>query len=626
MFRKILIGIGSLIVVGLISIIVFVQTVDVNKYLPQLTQQLGHSIGRKVNIQQADLYFSLTQGVSVDVHGISVGDNKFFSDQPFLRIDGVHCGVGLIPLLTKRQIAVSRIEIRAPKLTIIKNKAGKFNFESMIPESSDKPGSAKEKAEKSSPEKSKSFVLPLLLVNAFKIEGGEVAYMDRSLTPAMEFTVNKVDAQVIDFSLTDPFTIKLDAAVLSQEQNVHVKGAGRLDLRLQQARLDDFHFDMDISQVDLDQLNKIVPAVGPLGLQPGLRGTIQAVASQMVVGASGILVLSLEGQLSDGRIPMKILAQPIEQLSVKFDANESKIRVKEFSMSLSTGQVHGQANVKDYLTQQQFDLSADFDQLPLGEVLDQKKSPAQIKGSLSGSVKLNGHGFTPKDMDKITGQSAFSITHGELVNMNIVKMVLGRITIIPGLAQIVENQLSAEWQNKIGGKTIKIDKADVKTHIERSNVVVDDAKLQSQGFTMAAHGNVGFDQSLSMDAQLVLSKELSDFLISSAKGMKALVDEQGEIQIPVNISGKLSAPVFIPDMSYLGKRLLVNEGGDQLQKIFDKNPEVKQILDIFMGGKEDPPANQEQDGSSPTNNTDQSSGNKENSGQDFLNDLFKKGF
>ena len=605
----------------LVGIYIFINTFNINKYLPQITQQVSQAIGREVKVQRAKLHFSLIEGVAASVEGILIGDDPLFGDRPFLTIGQIRCGVRLGPLLTKRQIEVSYIRIHSPEVNLIKGKNGTFNFESLMkappaaqpqPASSSGGGQAKPSAKPPS--------LPLLLVSTFQIEKAKVNYVDYSFTPPMEFVAKDIDIEVIDFSLQEPFKIKAEASLFSDRPNVHVNALGRLDLNLQQARLDDGHVNVDLAMIDIKKLNKSLAALEPAGIQ-SVKGTMNVVASQMVAGAGGLLVLSLEGQLIDGQVVSKLLAVPIDKILVKFDASESKINLKDFSLALGSGQVHAQGVVKDYMTRQQFDFNVDVDQLPLGEIIDQTKYPAQIKGLLTGNVKINGAGFTPEAMDQITGQSLFSIADGELVGVNIVQTVLGHIKIIPGLGDAVESQLSPELRQKIGGKNTVIDKADVKTRIERSNVIIDTAELQAQGFRLSAHGNVGFDQTIAMQAELVLLKELARALMASAHEMEALADENQEIHIPVQITGKASALSIVPDMNYLSKRILVNQGSKQLEKVIEKNPEVKQILDIFTGGGRSQPSN-----GAPDADTDQTESAPQESPEKKLLDNLFKGF
>jgi uncharacterized protein involved in outer membrane biogenesis len=618
MVRKIILGIVIIFVVLLAGLFIFINTFDLNKYLPQITRQAGQSIGREVKIERARLHLSITQGVSASVEGVAVSDDPNFGQKPFLTVGQIRCGVRLIPLLTKQRVEVSYIRIQKPEINLIKGKSGQFNFESLMKASAQQTLPSGNEGTSKPSEPSSAPNLPVLLVSSFQVEKAKVSYADQAMTPPLEVAAQDIDVEVTDFSLTEPFKIKGAASLFSGAPNVHLSGTGRLDMRLQQVRLDDVHVDADLSAIDVKKLNKAVAALEPVGIQ-SIRGHLNAAASQMLAGAGGLLVLTLEGQLNDGQVSLKPLAVPMDKIFMKFDASESKINVKEFFVGLSSGEVRGQGTVKDYMTTQDFDFNIDINKIPLGDVIDQKNYPAQIKGSASGNIKISGQGFTPEAMDRMTGQAAFSIADGEVVNMNLVKSVLDRISFIPGLAQSVENQLPPSLKQTLSGNNTKIDAADVKTHIERSQVIVDDAIMQAQGFRLSARGNAGFDQTLSMQAELILLKDLAGATVASAKQMAALVDENQEIHIPVRISGKVPAVSVMPDLNYLSKRIAVNEGSKQLEKVIDKNPEVKKFLNIFTGG--DQSGNQgaaQPDTQEPAGNQESESPQKK-----LLNNLFK---
>jgi uncharacterized protein involved in outer membrane biogenesis len=619
MVRKIFFGVVIVLAVLFVALVIFVNTFNLNKYLPQITQQASQSIGREVKIENAKLHFSVLKGVAASVEGVLVGDDPAFGTRPFLTVGQIRCGVRFLPLLTKRRVEVSYILIHSPEVNIIKGKNGKFNFESMMkpaPSPSSPSGGASQGQAPSPSTPPPS--LPVLLVSSFQIDKAKVTYADQSMTPPMEFAAQDIDVEVTDFSLTEPFKIKAEASLFSPAPNVRINGLGRLDMNQQQVRLDDVHVDADLSAIDIKKLNKTVPALEPVGIQ-SIKGNMNAVASQMLAGAGGLLVLSLEGQLSDARVALKPLAVPVDKIFMKFDASESKINVKEFFLGLASGEVRGQGVVKDYMTTQQFEFNADVNHLPLGEIIDQKNYPAQIKGSLSGNIKINGQGFTPEAMNKLAGESVFSIADGELVNMNIVKSVLDSISVLPGLTGI-EEKLPPDFRQKISGKDTIIDKADVKTRIGESKVMIDTAQLEVQGCRLSAHGDAGFDQTIAMTTEMVFLKELAGALIASTKQLAALADESGEIHFPVNIKGKIPALSIMPDMNYISKTLLVNEGSKQLEKVIEKNPEVKKFLDIFTGGGQGNPSEDS------SNTSKQEPANSQDStGKKLLNN-FLKGF
>lgn len=580
MLRKILIGFCLIVMLAFGGLAVFIQTFDLNRYLPQLTEQASKILGRKVTVERAGFNLSLARGIVADIAAISIAEDENFGKEPFLHIDHIHCGVSLMALLTKRQLAVTSIVIDSPKIRVVRSAQGDFNYEGII--EATKPDAA------AKPQENKDAVaaLPMLLVNSFEILNGNITVIDGAVNPPMQVAVQSVDAKVTNFSLTDPFKVQLAASVFSQGQNIHVDGTGRIDMGLQQFRWDDVHASFDFASLDLAGIEKNIPSVGDVGLKEGLKGSIEAVINQMVVSAKGLLVLSLEGKLTGGVIPIKMLPKPIDQMTAVFDINESKLKVSQFSLNLGTGKVSGSAVINDYMKTQGFDGNIAVEHLLLEDVVEQSKSPVRIKGSLSGTAKFAGHGFSPEGLNQMTGQAEFALADGELTNVNIIKDVLGQIPVIGQLLGVAGSEAAGGWQEKIDGSLTRIEKASVKARIEQGYVLIDDAQAANPEFSLSAHGRAGFDQTVDVDAELKMSQEFSASLTESKEDLKALLDEDQSIHFPLKIIGKIPDLKYVPDLAYISKLLLVNKGGGALQKVLDKNPDVKKYLDIFTGGGE----------------------------------------
>lgn len=586
MFRKIMIILVVLFVLAFSGLFIFINTFDLNKFLPQLTGQLSQTLGRQLTVERAGLQLSLKYGIIADIQGISLAEDEKFSKGSFLTIGNIHCGVNVMALLTKRQVEVTDIVVQSPQVTIIRNDQGKFNFESLIkagnPTSLSGTSSSGDSVQKSSDSK-----LPKLLVNSFEIRNGKVVYSDRVFKPAISAALDTIDAKVTNFSLTEPFKVQLEASFFAPANNIQIEGIGRIDMSLQQIRCDDVRLSFDLGALDIARMNKDIAALSALGLQSGLKGLIEVVINQMVVGPKGLLVLSLNGNFTDGRIPMKMLVKPVDGLTAKFDVNESRLKLSEFAFNLGAGRVSGLANVKEYLSSQIFDVETNVQGLLLEDTIDQTRSPARLKGSLAGTAKLSGEGFSSKSLDNISGQAQFALTNGELTNVNILKSILDRIPVLSALSAVAGTQLSEEWQTKVGGELTRIDKATVKARVKNSTVLLDEALLVSQKFSLTANGQAGFDQTVDMDAELIMSKELSESVIDSAGDMKALLDEQGEIRFPVKITGKVPNISYMPDIAYISKLLILNKGSGALQKVLDKNPDAKKFLNILTGGSDE---------------------------------------
>jgi hypothetical protein len=115
---------------------------------------------------------------------------------------------------------------------------------------------------------------------------------------------------------------------------------------------------------------------------------------------------------------------------------------------------------------------------------------------------------------------------------------------------------------------------------------------------------------------------MSESLVASAHDMSALLDENSEIHFPVKITGKLPDLSYMPDIAYISKILLINKGGGELQKVLDKNPQAKKILDIFTGGDKESSGEGEND-STDADQSGQEGSQEESKGKQFLKGLLK---
>jgi hypothetical protein len=84
-----------------------------------------------------------------------------------------------------------------------------------------------------------------------------------------------------------------------------------------------------------------------------------------------------------------------------------------------------------------------------------------------------------------------------------------------------------------------------------------------------------------------LSQSLSEKVINHTSKMKALL-EDGQIQWPGRLEGIIPNIEYRPDTKYISKQLLIEQGSEALDKVLEKNPEVKGVLDALLGSpKED---------------------------------------
>ena len=186
----------------------------------------------------------------------------------------------------------------------------------------------------------------------------------------------------------------------------------------------------------------------------------------------------------------------------------------------------------------------------------------------------------------VSGEAFF--TDGRLENFNVLKAVLGRINVIPGLGEQIESLLSETLREKLGGDTTVLDKARVQFTIRQGQILIDDAVVQSPLFEAGIKGTAGFDGTVSMDVSFYAVKDLSQEITHSITPLQGILNQDGRLYVPGKLTGQAPKVRYIPDAGYLAKKIVTGEGvkqiGQQLEKVLDKNPQVKEILNNVLNG------------------------------------------
>ncbi|HEX9878563.1 MAG TPA: AsmA family protein, partial [Candidatus Binatia bacterium] len=263
--RKWLIGGTIVIFLCVIAVLVLLNlNTLIERNRDRIIAQAEQALGRKVKV--GEIGVSLWTGIGVRLNDFALSDDASFSKEDFVRARNLQINLELWPLL-RRQIEIKRLILNLPKIGIIRNAQGNFNFSTIAK----KDGAAKPAA--GAPQPGEAAPLALL-VNLIDISGGEVRYLDRK--EGIDLRVRQIDVKVTDFNLNKPFTVSLAAAVFSERQNFKAQsqlGPVRAGADPNAIPLDG-RFDLD--PISLDQLKTALPAVRTaLPKALGLRGVLR---------------------------------------------------------------------------------------------------------------------------------------------------------------------------------------------------------------------------------------------------------------------------------------------------------------------------------------------------------------
>jgi hypothetical protein len=93
-----------------------------------IRQQLQSALGREVSVDQARV--TLLTGPGVSLRRLLIQEDPQFGQAPFAKLEAFQVKISLLPLLAGK-IKIASLVLNRPEVRLIKNKAGRWNYESL---------------------------------------------------------------------------------------------------------------------------------------------------------------------------------------------------------------------------------------------------------------------------------------------------------------------------------------------------------------------------------------------------------------------------------------------------------------------------------------------------------------
>jgi AsmA protein len=186
-----------------------------------------------------------------------------------------------------------------------------------------------------------------------------------------------------------------------------------------------------------------------------------------------------------------------------------------------------------------------------------------IHGTLETSLDVKGRGLDTDGLQKnLTGGATLALRNGKLTSFGFLKQ----------LAQV----LQAAGGRGIGKDETPFDSLTGTFDIRGGRATTQDLRLDSKDLDITGKGWIGLDQSLGMDAGVVLSPSVSSDMVAKTAQLKSVMNNKGELALALKVGGTLQKPSIGVDPNMLKRAAedaLKKKGGDLLHRLLDrKNP------------------------------------------------------
>jgi len=441
----VLIAIGSMIVFAVIK------NFDINKYKDKLQTGISQAIDRQVTFDRLDFEFGLSKGLKLKLLGLNIEDDSSFSSESFASAKMIRLDLDIARFMHAKEIIVNTIEIYSPHVFIIRNKAGQLN----VPQGKDKSVETNQGSAVPSPSSDQENIsgdfkdIPKFLVKRILIKDGDFSFTDQMPEEAISLNASQVNVEINNFTVNEQVIFKVDGAVFSEKQNIHLKGKVNINTANQEVTLSDLTLNTQIQDLSVDLLREGLPGLKDVGISKDMRGDIRLNLNELVLRANQALKISADGELSNGKLKLEQLQVPFEDITMKFRTSGADLMIDEAKASLANGTINVSGSVNALLTNRDLDMKLDVNGIELNKLVNPKDVPVKFEGYLFGQYQIRGRAANKDTItNDLSGQGTFEIKDGKLIDVNILKIVLEQLTIIPPLANLLKVHLSIGQQKK----------------------------------------------------------------------------------------------------------------------------------------------------------------------------------
>jgi hypothetical protein len=564
-FRIALISFLGLITLVVIAAMILIKFFDVNRYKPLIVSEATKALSRGVDFSKAGLGISLTKGISLKISDFSIAEDPEFGKGNFLLVKEISVGFDLLGYFFRKKVEISRIIINSPQVTIIRKKDGRINAQTIA-----KPAQAGKEPVKSSPATA-AVAIPAIMISTIQNLNGIVNFVDYSFEPPIRLEIKELNSTVSKVSLTQAFPFKVSAAVLSDKKNISLEGKAGFDLKTNQITISELNGVSELAEILMARIPVAFPMVSGAVLPDSLKARLNFKLNKIIFGPEGLKTVEGDSVLTNGSLQFKELASPVQDIQVNVKITDASIVLENASAGIKEGLITASGSLEDYLAAQKYSVSVDLKGLNLQDLVAQDKSPVKAEGIISGKIKVKGSGFTPEALKTaFSGNADISIVKAKLKNINVLRTVLDKISLIPGLSQRIEAGLPDKYRKKLTVQDTVLSDIKLPVTIENGRLVVTDLSIGADEFIFQGSARAGMNGNYSLEGLFLIPSDLSAAMVTQVAELQYLLNEEKKISIPLKISGKAGEMKFTVDGQYIAQKLVQNQVKQQLFKALEK--------------------------------------------------------
>ena len=158
-----------------------------------------------------------------------------------------------------------------------------------------------------------------------------------------------------------------------------------------------------------------------------------------------------------------------------------------------------------------------------------------------------------------------------VTNLNVLRLVFEKFSMIPGLVQTLEARLPETYQAKLAARDTVLEPINLSATLEGGLLKFHDVSVRTDTFGISGSGTISLDGMVDVPSVLRIEPAFSAALIRSVKELQALTNAREEMEIPVLFQGHAPRIVPVPDLRYVASKVIVTKAADLIGEFLNKH-------------------------------------------------------
>jgi AsmA protein len=554
----------ALVVVLVAAVLLLPAMLNVNQYHDRIQGELQKQLGRPVQLGQMNL--SLLPPAFKVQNAVIAEDPAINSGQPFAQVGELEIQLKPGPLL-HREIEVASLRLLRPQLELVRAENGAWNFSSL----------GTHNVQQSKEQQTSGSSKPLSL-DRLQIDDGTVAITDQQKhQPRVEY--KDIDVVLSNFAPGQPFAVAVSARLpgSASRQAIKLNGHGG---PINDATLTTTPFQgtLQLDQVRLSAVRQYMNSPALNGTDASINGRIELNSRDGELSSQGtIRVDSIVVQNKNLGYPVELVLNAVDDLKtdvLTLSNTQVKVGSSPFTLAgtINSRSTPALANLK--LNMQNASIA---ELVSLAQALGARIA-TQPSGRLTADLTAHGPLTAPAVAGTIqAAQWKAGSAEGNSLNVNLnlapqgaemLRTLSGRVTLNAtetkftgvDLTQKLGEIGKATGAGAVGNGATHISALTGDFDLHNGVASTSDLRAVTDAGTVTATGTASLvDQSLDMKATTVLTKASSQQMSAASTGglmSTVFADQNGQMTIPVLITGSMSAPRVEPDTQAMAQMKL----------------------------------------------------------------------